>query len=222
MQDLTSGSVARHLLKTTSFMLVTMVFQTLYFLVDLYWVGHLGKEAIAAVAIAGNLMFVVLAVSQMLSVGTTALVSHAVGRKHHDEALQVFNQAQVLSAVVGVLFLVVSWTLRGAYARALAADETTAAMARTYLDWFLPAMALQFLMAAMGAALRGVGNFKPGMVVSTWTVLLNMVLAPFLMFGWGTGHPLGVAGTALSTFVAVIVGSIWLAQYFRPSDGYLR
>jgi len=222
MQDLTSGSVARHLLKTTSFMLVTMIFQTLYFLVDLYWVGHLGKEAIAAVAIAGNLMFVVLGMTQMLAVGTTALISHAVGRKNHDEALHVFNQSQVMSAVVGVAFFVVAWALRGAYANSLAADEATAVMAREYLAWFLPAMGLQFFMVAMGAALRGVGNFKPGMVVSSTTVLLNMVLAPILMFGWGTNRPMGVAGTALSTFVAVIAGTIWLAMYFRSAAGYLH
>ena len=49
MQDLTTGPVTRHLLKTTGFMLVTMVFQTLYFLVDLYWVGRLGTDTIAAV-----------------------------------------------------------------------------------------------------------------------------------------------------------------------------
>ena len=84
MQDLTTGSITRHLLKTSSFMLVTMVFQTLYFLVDLYWVGRLGKEAVAAVGIAGNLTFIVLAISQMLGVGTTTLVSHAAGRKDHD------------------------------------------------------------------------------------------------------------------------------------------
>ena len=52
MQDLTTGPVTKHLLKTTSFMLVTMVVQTLYFLVDLYWVGRLGTEAVAAVGIA--------------------------------------------------------------------------------------------------------------------------------------------------------------------------
>ena len=86
MQDLTTGSVTRHLLKTTSFMLVTMVFQTLYFLVDLYWVGRLGKEAVAAVAVAGNLTFLVLAVTQMLGVGTTTLISHAAGRKDRDRA----------------------------------------------------------------------------------------------------------------------------------------
>ena len=84
MEDLTTGSITRHLLKTTSFMLVTMVFQTLYFLVDLYWVGRLGKEAIAGVGIAGNLTFIVLAITQMLAVGTTSLISHAAGRKERE------------------------------------------------------------------------------------------------------------------------------------------
>src|ERR687894_2313908 len=105
MHDLTTGSVTRHLLKTTSFMLVTMVFQTLYFLIDLYWVGRLGTEAVAAVGIAGNLTFVVLALTQMLGVGTTTVISHAAGRKAHAQALRLFNQSQVLALVTGVLFL---------------------------------------------------------------------------------------------------------------------
>jgi Na+-driven multidrug efflux pump len=108
MQDLTTGSLTRHLLKTSRFMLFTMVFQTLYFLVDLYWVGRLGKEAVAAVGIAGNLTFIVLAVTQMLAVGTTTLVSHAAGGRDHDRANLVFNQSQVLAVLVGALFLVVA------------------------------------------------------------------------------------------------------------------
>src|ERR671911_2745356 len=107
VEDLTTGSISRHLLKTTSFMLVTMVFQTLYFLVDLYWVGRLGKEAVAGVGIAGNLTFIVLAISQMLGVGTTTLVSHAAGQRDKERALLVFNQSQVLSTLVGAIFLVV-------------------------------------------------------------------------------------------------------------------
>src|SRR5918996_1186407 len=102
MQDLTTGSVARHLVKTTGFMLVTMLFQTLYFLVDLYWVGRLGKEAVAAVSVAGNLAFIVLAVTQMLGVGTTTLVSHAAGRKEREQAVLLFNQSQVLALLTGV------------------------------------------------------------------------------------------------------------------------
>ena len=75
MQDLTGGSLTGHLLKTTSFMLVSMVFQSLYVLIDLYWVGRLGTEAVAAVGISANLSFVVLAISQMLGVGTICSTS---------------------------------------------------------------------------------------------------------------------------------------------------
>ncbi len=222
MEDLTTGSLSRHLMKTASFMLVTMVFQTLYFLVDLYWVGRLGKEAVAAVAIAGNLMFVVLAVTQMLGVGTTAMVSHAVGRKDRDTARHVFNQSQVLSVGVGLLFFALAMAARGTYARALAADQITARLASDYLTWFIPAMSMQFALVAMGAALRGTGNFKPGMVVQTATVIINIVLAPVLMFGWGSGRPLGVAGAAIASLVAVTIGVAWLSRYFLKADAFLQ
>jgi putative MATE family efflux protein len=222
MQDLTTGSITRHLLKTTSFMLVTMFFQTLYVLIDLYWVGRLGKEAVAAVGVAVNLTFIVLAITQMLGVGTTTLVSHAVGRKEQERALLVFNQSQVLAMGVGVLFLAVAMALRNSYAQALSADARTAALAADYLLWFIPAMALQFGMVAMGSALRGTGNFKPGMIVQSATVLLNMLLAPFLIFGWLTGMAFGVRGAALSTFVAIIVGSVWMSTYFLKPSAYLH
>jgi putative MATE family efflux protein len=222
MRDLTTGSVTQHLIKTASFMLVTMVFQTLYFLIDLYWVGRLGKEAVAAVGVAGNMMFVMLALTQMLGVGTTTLVSHAAGRRDHEGALEVFHQSLLLGAVVGFVFLIGASALRGAYATGLAADAGTARLAADYLAWFIPATALQFLMVAMSAALRGTGLFQPGMVVQTATVILNMVLAPILIFGWFTHHPLGVAGAALATFVAVVVGTAWLALYFVPREAYLR
>ena len=119
MQDLTTGSVTAHLLKTTSFMLVSMVFQTLYVLVDLYWVGRLGTDAVAAVAISGNLMFLVLAATQMLGVGATTLVSHAAGRKDRERANVVFNQAQGLSIAAGLAFLVVTLATSGAFASAM-------------------------------------------------------------------------------------------------------
>ena len=222
MHDLTTGSIRRHLLKTTSFMLVTMVFQTLYFLIDLYWVGRLGSQAVAAVAVAGNLTFVVLAVTQMLAVGTTTVISHAVGAKDLPRAQLVFNQSQVLAGAAGIAFLGIAMLLRVAYATTLSADAVTAALAADYLLWFIPAMALQFAIVAMGAALRGTGNFKPGMVVQTMSVILNMILAPFLIFGWITGRSLGVAGAALSSLVAVVVGTVWLAMYFLPVDAFLH
>jgi putative MATE family efflux protein len=222
VQDLTTGSLTRHLLRTTGFMLVSMIFQTLYVLIDLYWVGRLGTDAVAAVGISGNLMFVVLAASQMLGVGTTTLISHAAGRKDRDQAILVFNQAQVLSVVAGVLFLVVAMATRHAYAAGLSADEPTRLLAVSFLTWFIPGMALQFGLIAMGAALRGTGNFRPGMVVQTSIVVLNIILAPILIFGWGTGVAFGVAGAAMATFLSIAIGVVWMALYFLPADSYLK
>src|ERR1044072_6497870 len=123
MQDLTSGNLNRHLLKTASFMLVTMVFQTLYFLIDLYWVGRLGTHAVAAVGIAGNLTFIVLGLSQMLGVGTTTVVSPAIGSKHIAGATLMFNQAQVLATVTGFAFLIIGMLARIPYTRAMSPDS---------------------------------------------------------------------------------------------------
>jgi putative MATE family efflux protein len=174
------------------------------------------------VGIAGNLSFLVLALSQMLGVGTTTVVSHAAGRKDHAQASLLFNQSQVLAMVTGALFLAVGLALRSRYSAAMGADAVTARLADEYLLWFIPAMALQFALVAMGAALRATGNFKPGMVVSTATVIINMVLAPFLIFGWGTGRPMGVAGAAVSSLVAIAIGIVWLTTYFIKKDAYLR
>jgi len=222
MQDLTSGSLINHLLKTTSFMLVSMVFQTLYILVDLFWVGRLGTDAIAAVGLAANLSFVVIAMTQVLGVGATTLVSHASGRKDQDRAIFLFNQSQLLSTVVGIAFLAVTMLLRHQYAAGQSATDGIRIATEQYLLWFVPAMALQFAMVTMGAALRGTGNFKPGMLVQIGTIVINIVLAPFLIFGWGPFPQMGVAGAAIATLVAIVVGVVWISIYFMDAKAYLR
>src|SRR5687767_14043292 len=222
MQDLTTGSLTGHLLKTTSFMLVSMVFQTLYVLLDLFWVGRLGTDAIAAVGLSANLSFIVIAITQVLGVGATTVVSHASGRKDQQQAIFLFNQSQVLSMVAGLLFLGVAMLFRHQYAASQSATEGMRIATEQYLVWFIPAMALQFAMVAMGAALRGTGNFKPGMYVQTGTVVVNIVLAPFLIFGWGPFPAMGVSGAAVATFVAVLVGVVWISFYFIDAKAYLR
>ena len=222
MEDLTTGSLLRHLLRTASFMLVTMLSQTLYFLIDLYWVGSLGKEAVAAVGIAGNLSFVVLALTQVLGVGTTTLISHASGARNRERAREVFHQALWLAAFAAVVFLAVAQLSRRAYVASIAADPVTAGLADAYLLWFVPALALQFLLATMAAALRGTGAFRAPMLVQVVTVAINIVLAPILIFGWGTGRPFGVAGAAIASLVAIAVGIVWLSREFAAEEAYLR
>src|SRR5438128_1604291 len=157
MKDLTQGSVTRHLLHMSAFMAVSMMVQTLYLLADLFWVGRLGKEAIAAVGVAGNLMMIALALTQMLGVGTTALISQAAGRKDQSHAELVFNQSCMMSILIAVGLGMLGFLTMEIYANSLSADAATAVLAKAYLRWFLPALLLQFPLVAMGSALRATG-----------------------------------------------------------------
>jgi putative MATE family efflux protein len=220
--DMTTGPIRGHVLRMTIFMLVGMFTQTLYALVDIYWVSRLGKEAVAAVSIATNLMFVVLAASQTLSVGAVALVSQAFGRKDEVAVQRLFNQAQCLSLVAGVLYLLLMLALKNEYVGRLASDAQTAALAGSFLDWFLPSQGLLFVMTGLGSALRGIGNVKTGLQAQVGSVLLNMLLAPFLIFGWITHHPFGVAGAAMASFIATLAATIGLVLYLMRKSTYLR
>ena len=222
MKDLTQGSVIRHLLHMAAFLAVSMLVQTLYLLADLYWVGRLGKEAIAAVAVAGNLMMVVMALTQMLGVGTTALISQAAGRKDQAHAELAFNQSLVMSLCVAVGLGVAGFLLRDFYCRSLTADGMTAMLAKQYLNWFIPALALQFPLVTLGSALRATGIVKPAVGLQVLSVVLNMVLAPLLIFGIGPWPRLGVGGAALATFISILVADGLMLLYFERKYQYLR
>jgi len=221
MKDLTQGSISRQVVAMAVPIAIGMVFQTLYFLVDLYFVSRLGDAAIAGVSSAGTVGFVILALTQMLGVGTVALVSHAVGRKDQPAANLIFNQSVVLSALCGVLMLAWGFLAGGAYVRWVAADPAAAAAGAAYLYWYTPGLALQFALVAMGSALRGTGIVKPTMIVQMLTVILNTVLAPVLISGWGTHHPLGAAGAGLASSIAIACGVLALWGYFLRLEHYV-
>lgn len=215
MRDMTKGSILGHIVHMAAFMSVSMVLQTLYFLVDLYFVSSLGKEAVAGLSLASNLMMVVLALTQMLGVGTTTLVAHAVGRGDHSEVKVIFNQACGLSLVLGAMVLVLGYLLRWPYCEALSADAKVVEQGAAYLFWFVAVLGLQFPLVAMGSALRGTGVVKPGLVVQMISVAINIVLAPVLTVGLGTGFAMGVGGAALASLVGLIVGVVAMSHYVR-------
>jgi len=219
---MTKGPILGHLLRFAGFIALTTVFQTLYFLIDLYFVGKLGRDAIAGVGMAGNLMMIVLALTQSLGVGATALVAQAIGAQDRARAERIFNQAFVMSSLAGLAFGAIVLLFRGAYVHALAADDATAVQATNYLIWFVPALMMQFGLVAFGSALRGIGDMKHPAAIQVGTVVVNIVLAPILIVGWGTGRPMGVLGAGLASFLAIVVGVIAFVFYFRRAGSPVR
>ncbi|MFZ6817663.1 MATE family efflux transporter [Undibacterium sp. Ji22W] len=221
MRDLTQGSIPRHILAMAAPIGIGMLVQTLYFFVDLYFVAGLGDAALAGVSSAGLLNFIVMALTQMLSVGAVTLISHAVGRKDQPEANMVFNQTIVLSTICGIFTLFAGYLLGPVYMSSLGANQATIEAGNTFIRWLVPGLALQFALAAAGGALRGTGVVKPAMVGQMLTVLVNIILAPVLIAGWGTGHAMGIAGAGLATSIASLVGVLIMLVYFAKLEHYV-
>ncbi len=223
MRDLTRGPLIGHIAAMATPIAVGMLVQTLYFLVDLYFVSRLGGVPLAGVSAAGNAMFVALAFSQMLSVGTVAVVSHAVGAEDRARANLAFHQAVMLAGLLGGVTLLGGYLgLADLYIGITGADPSTIAAGTLYLRWFVPALALQFATTAMGATLQGTGVVKPTMVVQLLGLMVNIVLTPILVAGWGTGHPLGVAGAGLASTLSSAAAALTMALYFVRLESYVE
>ena len=186
MKDLTQGSIVSHISVMAPQIFAGMILMMLCGLIDLYFVAGLGDAAIAGVGAAGNAAFLINAFTQILSVGTVSLISNAVGRKDRGDANLVFNQSLGLSAACSLLTLIAGSLLARSYIGLIAADEAVIEAGTTYLLWFMPALALQFVALVMGSALRGTGIVRPTVIVQATTVILNMLLAPVLISGWAS------------------------------------
>lgn len=214
MGDLTKGSITGHLLSMGTFIAITMLVQTAYFLVDLYFVSQLGKEAVAGVSAAGNIMFLGMAIGQIIGVGVTSLASRAIGAGDEPGANLSFNQGIGMAFVVAVLALAAGYTVGMRWVEILTADAASAEAARTYLVAFLPSIAIMFPSVALGSALRAAGVVQSPTIVQAGTLVLNIALAPVLIAGWGTGVPLGVAGAGWATSISSVLGFVLMVAIF--------
>src|SRR5690349_8041942 len=221
MKNLSVGSIPGHVASMSIQMFIGMAVQVAYFVTDLKFVSMIGNNVAAGFSVAGNLWFFVLALTQILNVGTAAMVSHAVGAKQHERANLIFNQSLVMSVCVGLFVLVILYSVARPYMHLEAADAVVAQAGIDYLVGVTPGLGLQFLMISMFATLRGTGIVKPTMIIQFITVGLNILFAAILTIGWLTGKPYGAFGAGLATTLATICGVIISAYYFHRHEKYV-
>lgn len=222
--DLTQGPIRGHVVRMAAFMFVGLLINNLYALIDLHWMGKIGPAAVASISLTNTLLIAVMALSQVLAVGTVACVAPAAGRQDRAEVRRLFNQSFSMGLLTGLVFLVGLSLWRVPFSEALAGDAETAALTADILYWYVPAMALMFPMMTLASALRGVGDVRSAARVQIGSVLLNILFSPILIFGWGTGWALGAPGAGLAALLAVFIGFTLLVllvalklKHFDPS-----
>lgn len=197
---------------------LSMLAHMVYQVVDLYFLAKIDVASVAGVNAAGSFFFVVLALMQVLNVGTIALIANAIGRRDGRDATVVFNQALLLSIVCAAAMAASGYVSVDAYLRSLTSDSAARIAGSSFMRWVLPGYALLLPMGTLSCTLRAAGIVQSPVVAYTMTVLVNAALAPILINGWGTGLALGARGAGLATTLSVVIGFIFLACRFRRAQ----
>ena len=214
------GPIAGALLRLAGPVVLANVLQTVYQLTDTFWVGRLGAVAVAAVSFSFPVVFLFIAVGGGVTIAGTILVAQAEGR---GDARQVDYVAAQTYAIVGVLAVVLSaagYALAEPALRLMGADAEVLPPATEYLQITYLGLAFVYGYFVFQALLRGVRTSPTPLLVVLGTVLLNFVLDPLFILGWGPVPALGVAGAAAATVgtqgVAAAVGAWLLFSGRRP------
>ncbi len=195
--------------------------QLIHATVDMFWVGQLGTEALAALAIATMTVWMFLSIGSLMAIGITALVARYVGVGRAHAAAYVTHQGLLWSAVLGVVVAALGFALAVPIYRATDAEPVVAAMGVAYTRIFWGAGALMLLQIAADAAWRGYGNTRVPLYAGGVALLTNLGLDPLLIHGWGPFPRMGVPGAAWATVIATALGVLLvvgaLVRYGRVS-----
>jgi putative MATE family efflux protein len=218
-QDYTKAPIGRAVVLLAIPMVLEMLMESVFAVADIFFVGHLGANAVATVGITESLMTIVYAVAIGLSIGATATVARRIGEKDADGAAR----AGVQSIVLGVIVAVVVGTVGAVFAPRLlsimgASDDVIAIGAR-FTRVMLGGSGTVLLLFLINAVFRGAGDAAIAMRVLWLANAINITLGPCLIFGVGPFPRLGVAGAAIGTTIGRGTGVLYQLYRLTRGDG---
>ena len=219
-QDFTSGDLNRAILLLAIPMVLEMVLESLFAIVDVFFVGRIGANAVATVGLTESLLSLVFAVAMGLSLSTTAMVARRIGEKDHEGAAVAGVQAIILglsvSIVIGVPCLIFAPNLL----RLMGASPEIVASGSSYARIALGGSGVVLMLFLNNAIFRGAGDAAIAMRLLWVSNIINLILDPCLIFGLGPFPRLGVTGAALATFTGRSIGVAY--QFYRLLRGTER
>lgn len=205
-QDYTEGSLGRAIVLLSVPMVLEMAMESVFAVVDVFFVSSLGPSAVATVGLTESILTLVYAVAIGLSMGTTAMVARRIGEKNPRgagdaavQALAVAAAASIPVALVGMFFAKRVLVLMGG-------DLWSVTHGYRYTTWMLGGNIVIMMIFVGNAVLRGAGDAAMAMRVLWVSNAINIVLDPALIRGWGPLPELGIEGAAIATTIGRGVG----------------
>jgi putative MATE family efflux protein len=219
-QDFTTGSLNRAILLLAIPMVLEMVLESLFAVVDVFWVGRLGADAVATVGITESLLSLVFAVGLGLSLSTTAMVARRIGEKDPAGAAVAGVQAIAIGLTVSLLMGLPCMFFAPHLLRLMGASPQIIAVGSGYARIALGGGGAILMLFLNNAIFRGAGDAAIAMRLLWVSNIINLILDPCLIFGVGPFPKLGVTGAALATFTGRSIGVLY--QFYRLLRGTER
>jgi putative MATE family efflux protein len=219
-QDYTDGSLNRAILLLAVPMVLEMVLESLFAVVDVFWVGRLGANAVATVGLTESLLSIVFAVGMGLSLSTTAMVARRIGEKDREGAAVAAVQAIILGLVTAVAIGVPCLIYAPELLRLMGASPDIVAVGTGYTRICLGGGGVVLMLFLNNAIFRGAGDAAIAMRLLWVSNIINLILDPCLIFGLGPFPHLGVTGAAAATFTGRTIGVAY--QFYRLLRGTER
>jgi putative MATE family efflux protein len=219
-QDYTTGSLNRAIFLLAVPMVLEMVLESLFAVVDVFWVGRLGADAVATVGLTESMLSLVFAVAMGLSLSTTAMVARRIGEKDPEDAAVAGVQAIVLGLVTSVVVGVPCWIYAPELLRLMGASSAIVASGSGYARIALGGSGVVLMLFLNNAIFRGAGDAAIAMRLLWVSNIINLILDPCFIFGLGPFPRLGVTGAALATFTGRSIGVAY--QFYRLLRGTER
>lgn len=198
-KDFTSVRLSKAVFLLSIPMVLEMVFESIFAVVDIFFVSKLGADAIATVGITESMMTVIYALSFGLSMGTTAMVSRRIGEKRSKEASNVALQAIILGLIISIVIAIPGVIFASDLLKAMGASEKIYSEYSGYTTIILGGNVVIMMLFIVNAVFRSAGDAAVSMRVLWFANTLNIVLDPLLIFGWGPIPALGIEGAAIAT-----------------------
>jgi putative MATE family efflux protein len=219
-QDYTTGSLNRAILLLAVPMVMEMVLESLFAVVDVFWVGRLGANAIATVGLTESLLSLIFAVGIGLSMSTTAMVARRIGEKDPEGAAVASVQAIVLGLITSVVIGIPCFIYAPDLLRLMGASNDIVVMGGGYARIALGGSGAILMLFLNNAIFRGAGDAAIAMRLLWVSNIINLILDPCLIFGWGPFPRMGVTGAALATLTGRSIGVAY--QFYRLLRGSER
>ena len=204
-RDYTSGSLNKNIWLLAVPMVMEMGLVSLFRVADMFWVGKLGPEALAAITIGENIRWALSGLAMGQGIGGLAVVARRIGEKDEQGANHATLQAVLLALGLALLLSAIGYAFSEPMLHLLGAEAEVIPEGLAFLHVTFAGLAGFLMVPIVNSLLRGAGEARKALVVRMLAYGLGLLVEPVLIFGWGPLPPLGVAGAALS-----LVGSQWV------------